>query len=119
MFAEVSGIVTDDLSLSEDFSEGKPNEDFSGDCTGEDELSDRHFEETAGDERNGVSGSSWDSGHDGNWVWDKFGFDVFTVVGPVLETFSEDKLVWPDYHNVKGLGASISSCNCGEHVEYL
>ena len=52
MFAEVSGIITDDLSLSEDFSEGKPNEDFSGNCAGEDELSDRHFEETAGDEGN-------------------------------------------------------------------
>ena len=50
LFSKVSGVVSDDLLFSDDFSEREPNENFSGNHTGESELFDRHFQETARNE---------------------------------------------------------------------
>merc|ERR1712117_133188 len=96
LFSIGSGVVSDDFLFSNDFSETEPNEDFGSAHTGESELFDRHFQETARNETNGVTQSSWGTTKDSSWVWNQFGFDVFTVGSPVLKSLAIQKFVWSD-----------------------
>merc|ERR1712165_71164 len=115
LFSKVSGVVSDEFLFTNDFSETEPNEDFGGAHTGESELFDRHFQETARNEANGVTQSSWGTTKNSSWVWDRFGFDVFTVNAPVLEKFAIHKFVWLDKGGFSRLLGNVSSSYGGKH----
>merc|ERR1712061_595558 len=111
LFSKVSGIVSDEFLFTDDFSETEPNENFGSAHTGESELFDRHFQETARNEANGVTQSSWGTTKDSSWVWNQFGFDVFTVGSPVLKSLAIQKFVWSDKGFVGNFHSNISSSN--------
>merc|ERR1711884_243637 len=116
--SEGSGVVADDLSLSDDLAEAEPNEYFGDNAAGDGELFDGHVEEASADKSDGVRQAAAGTSDEGGWVewWAHLGDDILTVVGPDLSAKVQSLLVGADEEGIGVLHGRVSSSYGGKHV---